>query len=88
MRLWSVGGVFRLRSSGVPDAFRFIRPIGRAQLRPRLAILTREGTAQVAPCISEYGFYSVFLGDGKSVYLSEHAGHLMRTKALCRVHAA
>jgi len=49
--------------------------------RPRLAILTREGTAQVAPCISEYGFYSVFLGDGKSVYLSEHAGHLMRTKA-------
>ena len=32
-------------------------------------------------CLSEFGFYSVYLGDGKKVYLSQHAGHLVRTKA-------
>jgi len=48
--------------------------------RPQAAILTREGHAQVAECISEYGFYSVFVGDGTKVHLTEHAGHLVRTK--------
>ncbi|CAE7800500.1 GSH2 [Symbiodinium sp. CCMP2592] len=45
------------------------------------SVMTREGKVQVMDCLSEFGFYSVFLGDGRNVHLSEHAGHLVRTKA-------
>lgn len=45
------------------------------------SVMTREGKVQVMDCLSEFGFYSVFLGDGRKVHLSEHAGHLVRTKA-------
>lgn len=48
--------------------------------KPQASILTREGSAEVADCVSEYGFYSVFVGDGTRELLSEHAGHLVRTK--------
>lgn len=48
--------------------------------QPQAAVLTRGGRAEVAECVSEYGFYSVFLGDGAKVYKTEHAGHLVRTK--------
>merc|ERR1712187_668495 len=49
--------------------------------RAQKAVLIREGIATVAPAHSEFGFYSVFLGDGECVQLNEHAGHLVRTKA-------
>eukprot|EP00411_Alexandrium_monilatum_P010516 CAMPEP_0175315674 /NCGR_PEP_ID=MMETSP0093-20121207/69018_1 /TAXON_ID=311494 /ORGANISM="Alexandrium monilatum, Strain CCMP3105" /LENGTH=460 /DNA_ID=CAMNT_0016612413 /DNA_START=1 /DNA_END=1381 /DNA_ORIENTATION=+ len=45
------------------------------------SVMTRAGKAEVQPGLSEFGFYSVFLGNGKDVLLSEHAGHLVRTKA-------
>jgi len=45
------------------------------------SVMTRAGTAQMMPGISEFGFYSVYLGDGKRSFMSEHAGHLVRTKA-------
>lgn len=45
------------------------------------SVMTRAGTAVVEPGLSEFGFYSVFLGDGKKVLMSQHAGHLVRTKA-------
>jgi len=45
------------------------------------SVMTRAGTVHVMPGISEFGFYSVYLGDGKRSFLSEHAGHLVRTKA-------
>lgn len=48
--------------------------------RPQAAILTRLGKPTVGKCVSEFGFYSVFVGDGKTVHMSEHAGHLVRTK--------
>jgi len=49
--------------------------------RTHTAVMTRGGQALVAPGLSEFGFYSVFLGDRKRVLLSRHAGHLVRTKA-------
>merc|ERR1711988_2069312 len=49
--------------------------------QPQDAVLTRSGSAFVTPSLSEFGFYSVFMGDGEQVYLNEHAGHLIRTKA-------
>eukprot|EP00930_Biecheleria_cincta_P055639 TRINITY_DN4193_c1_g1_i1.p1 TRINITY_DN4193_c1_g1~~TRINITY_DN4193_c1_g1_i1.p1 ORF type:complete len:598 (-),score=123.85 TRINITY_DN4193_c1_g1_i1:85-1809(-) len=49
--------------------------------KQRISVMTRAGTVQVMPGISEFGFYSVYLGDGKRSFLSEHAGHLVRTKA-------
>lgn len=45
------------------------------------SVMTRGGAAIVEPGLSEFGFYSVFLGDGKRALLSQHAGHLVRTKA-------
>mmetsp|Transcript_84294 Transcript_84294/g.272864 ORF Transcript_84294/g.272864 Transcript_84294/m.272864 type:complete len:496 (+) Transcript_84294:131-1618(+) len=48
--------------------------------RTQPSIMTRAGKATVMPSLSEFGFYSVHLGDGRSVQLSEHAGHLVRTK--------
>jgi len=53
----------------------------RIMPRPQDAVLTRSGTAFVTPSLSEFGFYSVFIGDGEKVHLNEHAGHLIRTKA-------
>jgi len=52
----------------------------RIEPKPQPCILTREGIAEVAEGVSEYGFYSTFLGDGAKIHLSEHAGHLVRTK--------
>lgn len=53
------------------------------RILPKLqaSVMTRAGAAQVLPGLSEFGFYSVYLGDGKKSFLSEHAGHLVRTKA-------
>jgi glutathione synthase len=53
------------------------------RILPKLqtSVMTRAGTVQVMPGLSEFGFYSVYLGDGRRHYLSEHAGHLVRTKA-------
>jgi len=48
--------------------------------QPEVNVLTREGSAVISECINEYGFYSVFLGDGAEAHFSEHAGHLVRTK--------
>lgn len=45
------------------------------------AVMTRTGSAIVTPSLSEFGFYSVFIGDGKDIHLNKHAGHLVRTKA-------
>eukprot|EP00930_Biecheleria_cincta_P055644 TRINITY_DN4193_c1_g4_i3.p1 TRINITY_DN4193_c1_g4~~TRINITY_DN4193_c1_g4_i3.p1 ORF type:complete len:552 (-),score=131.53 TRINITY_DN4193_c1_g4_i3:36-1691(-) len=45
------------------------------------SVMTRAGTVQIMPGISEFGFYSVYLGDGRRSFMSEHAGHLVRTKA-------
>lgn len=53
----------------------------RIMPRPQDAVLTRSGSAFVTPSLSEFGFYSVFIGDGENVYLNDHAGHLIRTKA-------
>jgi len=53
----------------------------RIMPRPQDAVLTRAGTFSVLPTVSEFGFYSVFVGSGEQVHLSEHAGHLVRTKA-------
>jgi len=52
------------------------------RILPRLqdAVMTRGGQATIMPGLSEFGFYSVFLGDGRNDYLSKHAGHLVRTK--------
>lgn len=49
--------------------------------RPQETILTRTGSAFLTRSLSEFGFYSVFLGDGENTHLNEHAGHLVRTKA-------
>merc|ERR1712048_482193 len=53
------------------------------RIQPKLqnTVMTREGKVSVMPGLSEFGFYSVFLGDGQCVSLSQHAGHLVRTKA-------
>mmetsp|Transcript_25344 Transcript_25344/g.43667 ORF Transcript_25344/g.43667 Transcript_25344/m.43667 type:complete len:120 (-) Transcript_25344:95-454(-) len=48
--------------------------------RPQAAILTRNGVPTIGECVSEFGFYSVFVGDEKTVHMSEHAGHLVRSK--------
>jgi len=48
--------------------------------RTQQCVLTRRGKAAVGPGLSEFGFYSVYLGDGQTTRLSEHAGHLVRTK--------
>eukprot|EP00812_Abedinium_dasypus_P010346 NODE_3969_length_723_cov_151.965569.p1 GENE.NODE_3969_length_723_cov_151.965569~~NODE_3969_length_723_cov_151.965569.p1 ORF type:complete len:152 (-),score=53.01 NODE_3969_length_723_cov_151.965569:200-655(-) len=48
--------------------------------KPQPSALMRAGAVSLAPCISEVGFYSVFVGDGTKVFLSEPAGHLVRTK--------
>lgn len=48
--------------------------------RTQQCVLTRRGQAAVGPGLSEFGFYSVYLGDGQTTRLSEHAGHLVRTK--------
>eukprot|EP00929_Paragymnodinium_shiwhaense_P060622 TRINITY_DN30266_c0_g2_i1.p1 TRINITY_DN30266_c0_g2~~TRINITY_DN30266_c0_g2_i1.p1 ORF type:complete len:513 (+),score=86.67 TRINITY_DN30266_c0_g2_i1:113-1651(+) len=53
----------------------------RIEPQPQEAILTRMGTATHAPALSEFGFYNVYVGDGRTVYKNEHAGHLVRTKA-------
>ena len=45
------------------------------------SVMTRQGQLQVMNCLSEFGFYSVYVGDGRRVYMSQHAGHLVRTKA-------
>lgn len=44
------------------------------------AVLTRMGTPMVTPTLSEFGFYNVFIGDGRQIFLNSHAGHLIRTK--------
>lgn len=49
--------------------------------KSQVSAMTREGQVLVSPSVSEFGFYSTFLGDGKEVHLSQHAGHLVRTKA-------
>uniref|UniRef100_A0A7S1RY77 Glutathione synthetase n=1 Tax=Alexandrium catenella TaxID=2925 RepID=A0A7S1RY77_ALECA len=49
--------------------------------RRQTSVMTRGGQAIVEPGLSEFGFYSVFLGDGRRVLMSQHAGHLVRTKA-------
>lgn len=49
--------------------------------RPQETIVTRTGSAFLTPSLSEFGFYSVFIGDGEKAHLNEHAGHLVRTKA-------
>merc|ERR1712129_347860 len=49
--------------------------------RPQDTIVTRTGSAFLTPSLSEFGFYSVLIGDGKQAHLNEHAGHLVRTKA-------
>ncbi|CAE8585778.1 unnamed protein product [Polarella glacialis] len=53
------------------------------RILPKLqsTVMTRAGTAEVMLGLSEFGFFSVFLGDGRQALLSEHAGHLVRTKA-------
>lgn len=45
------------------------------------SVMTRQGQLKVMNCLSEFGFYSVYVGDGRRVYFSRHAGHLVRTKA-------
>lgn len=49
--------------------------------RTQESVMTRAGQASVLPAVSEFGFYSTYLGDGRKVHLSQHAGHLVRTKA-------
>lgn len=49
--------------------------------RAQDAVMSRTGVATLRPALSEFGFYSVFLGDGEQVHVNEHAGHLVRTKA-------
>jgi glutathione synthase len=44
------------------------------------AVMTRTGSAIVTPSLSEFGFYSVFIGDGKDIHLNKHAGHLSEQK--------
>lgn len=53
------------------------------RILPKLqtSVMMRAGSVQVMPGLSEFGFYSVYLGDGRRSYLSAHAGHLVRTKA-------
>jgi len=49
--------------------------------RPQESVLTRSGAALISPALTEFGFYSVFVGDGTTVHMNQHAGHLARTKA-------
>lgn len=44
-------------------------------------VIVRKGEATRCECVSEYGFFSTFLGDGEKIHLNEHAGHLVRSKA-------
>eukprot|EP00927_Polykrikos_kofoidii_P073666 TRINITY_DN69687_c0_g1_i1.p1 TRINITY_DN69687_c0_g1~~TRINITY_DN69687_c0_g1_i1.p1 ORF type:complete len:537 (+),score=70.84 TRINITY_DN69687_c0_g1_i1:44-1612(+) len=53
----------------------------RIEPRPQLTPLTKRGVSIWAPALSEFGFYSVFVGDGRQVCMDAHAGHLVRTKA-------
>lgn len=49
--------------------------------KTQASVMTRAGRSTVSPALSEFGFYSTYLGDGTQVLLSEHAGHLVRTKS-------
>ena len=43
-------------------------------------MLTKTGKVNSAKALSELGIYGAYLGDGKSEYFNENAGHLLRTK--------
>ena len=48
----------------------------------RLATFMREGDVSHGTAVNECGIFSVFLGDGVTIHLSDVAGHLLRTKVL------
>jgi len=45
-------------------------------------ILVRGGKSIECDCISEFGIYSIFLGDGSKEIANETVGHLVRTKSI------